>query len=131
MQGFKSRLGQLNAEKSKLNADFADSQNQVKALTAERDSLKNKAMDDASQGLATQIETLRHEKSLLEKALAEEKASKVQVQDPDQVSLIVRHPHLPVPITYWILVRLHYGKKGTNCSQRRRAGSVVQVAILP
>jgi hypothetical protein len=55
MQGFKSRLGQLNAEKSKLTADFAESENQVKVLTAERDSLKGKAVEDASQELAAQI----------------------------------------------------------------------------
>jgi nucleoprotein TPR len=92
MQGFKSRLGVLNTEKSKLNSDLAEHQNQIKALTTERDALKNATLNESAKELAQQVETIRREKVALEKALADEKAAKVPTtseQSMEQAATIV------------------------------------------
>jgi len=126
MQGFKSRLGQLNTEKSQLNADLAESQSQIKALTTERDALRSKATDSVPADLA-ELETLRREKGQLEKALAEEKAAKV-IENPEQASLIVSECPLSLSaIVYRTLPRSHCEKKEISCLQRRRVGSTVPV----
>jgi nucleoprotein TPR len=111
LQGFKSRLGALNTEKSKLNAELAESQTQIKALTAERDGLKNATLNDSSRELTQQVESLRRENAVLEKALADEKAAKATAnseQSADQAAIIVRE--LP---THWhrhVTYRFHPGQ---------------------
>ena len=92
VQGFKSRLGIVNAEKSKLAADFAELQNQMKVLTAERDALKNTTSSEPSKNLTQELDALRREKAVLEKALADEKATKILApseQSTERASIIV------------------------------------------
>ena len=92
VQGFKSRLGIVNAEKSKLAADLAELQNQMKILTAERDALKNATSNEPSKNFTQELDALRREKAVLEKALADEKATKILApseQSTEQASIIV------------------------------------------
>jgi nucleoprotein TPR len=96
MQGFKTRLGALNTEKSKLSADIVEHQNQIKALTMERDTLRTTLPSDSSTQLAQQVEVLHREKAALEKMLAEEKAAKVAAtgkESTDEASLFVRRSY--------------------------------------
>ncbi|KIJ62559.1 hypothetical protein HYDPIDRAFT_93869 [Hydnomerulius pinastri MD-312] len=74
----------FNSEKSALSQTISDLQANVKSLTAERDSLRGGASAD---GTSSQLEAMRQEKAALEKALADEKASKASSQatpSPDQ-----------------------------------------------
>lgn len=92
----KQQLGASNGEKSTLNRTLADLQAELKSVAAERDSLRANAGTgaDASKELTSQLELLRQEKATLEKALADEKASKAATApqatpSPDQSALVV------------------------------------------
>jgi nucleoprotein TPR len=89
----KQQLGASNSEKSTLNRTLASLQAELKSVAAERDSLRGNAGTgaEASKELASQLESLRQEKAGLEKALADEKASKAAAAQaaPDQSSAIV------------------------------------------
>jgi nucleoprotein TPR len=86
--GFKSRLGQLNNEKSQMTATITELRNQIKTLTAEGSQAA--AVNDEAQSLKQQLENLRREKEGVEKQLAEEKASKSSLpQTPEHESVIV------------------------------------------
>lgn len=92
-ESFRQRLGQVNQERSRMNQQVKELQEQVKTLTAERDTLRAGASVSADSGasneLNAQIDTLRHEKATLERALAEEKAKPSQsASSPDQTALI-------------------------------------------
>jgi hypothetical protein len=93
-------------------------------LTAERDSLKASIPPDSnSQRLAEQFEVLREEKAVLEKALANEQASKSQDADPAQTALIVRGKF--VASGYCLqsaLRRPPSEKKETSCYWKSKAG---------
>lgn len=85
-KGFRDRLGQLNSEKSTLNATISDLSSKLKAVTAERDSLKAAPAqsNDSTQELAQQLEVLRREKAAVDKLLDEETAKPKGA--PDQSS---------------------------------------------
>lgn len=91
----KQQLGASNSEKSTLNRTLAGLQAELKSVVAERDSLRANSGTGAetSKEFTSQLESLRQEKVELEKALADEKASKAaatQVEpSSDQSSLIV------------------------------------------
>ena len=91
----KQQLGASNSEKSTLNRTLASLQAELKSVAAERDSLRGNAGTgaEASKEVTSQLESLRQEKAGLEKALADERASKAAVAQaaplPDQSSLIV------------------------------------------
>ncbi|KAF8443123.1 hypothetical protein L210DRAFT_3620711 [Boletus edulis BED1] len=86
----RQQLGASNSEKSALNRTLADLQAELKSVVVERDSLRNSAGTGAE--LTSQVELLRQEKVALEKALADEKASKAAAAQstplPDQTPLI-------------------------------------------
>ena len=90
----RQQLGASNSEKSNLNRTLADLQAELKSAVAERDALRAGAGAgagaEASKELAGQLESLRQEKAVLEKALADEKASKgIATPSPDQSSVVV------------------------------------------
>ncbi|EGN98500.1 hypothetical protein SERLA73DRAFT_169454 [Serpula lacrymans var. lacrymans S7.3] len=94
-EAVRQRLGLLNNEKSQLNATVAELRAQVKTLTTERDAIQSSAAPVLTSGsgndLTDQVESLRKEKNSLEKALADEKATKNQPPvdpNPDLVSTI-------------------------------------------
>lgn len=92
----KQQLGASNGEKSTLNRTLADLQAELKSVVVERDSLRANTGNGAevSKEVTSQLESLRQEKIALEKALADEKASKAvaaqTAPSPDQSSVIVR-----------------------------------------
>jgi peptidoglycan hydrolase CwlO-like protein len=131
MQGFKSRLGVLNTEKSKLNSDLVEHQNQIKTLTAERDALKNTSSNESSKELVQQVDTLRREKAALEKAFADEKAAKnstTSENSTEQASIIVRYRTFYIALAYRTSSRLLFGKNEINYSLRKQ--SVIQVLLV-
>jgi nucleoprotein TPR len=73
-----------------LNASITDLNNQLKAVTAERDLLKsNASTGDASREMAQQMETLRREKAEVELMLAEKAKPPVAEATDESASLIV------------------------------------------
>ncbi|KAI6139407.1 hypothetical protein BKA82DRAFT_25515 [Pisolithus tinctorius] len=94
MEGFRQRLGHVNQERSRMNQQVKELQEQVRTLTAERDTLRVGAGastdSDASKELTAQLDSLRHEKAALEKALAEERAKppSLPTPSPDQAALV-------------------------------------------
>ena len=94
-KGFRDRLGQLNSEKSALNASITDLNNKLKAVTAERDLLKStESTIDTSRELAQQLETLRREKAEVENMLKEEKAKLPASTAPDESASIIVCVHM-------------------------------------
>ena len=99
-EAFRQRLGMLNNEKSQLNATVADLRNQLKTLAAEKDALQSSTISaaadesnaDTMKELTSRIEALVQEKSDLEKALTDERATKPQPAsdpNPEFISTIV------------------------------------------
>ncbi|KAF8843385.1 hypothetical protein BDN67DRAFT_924393 [Paxillus ammoniavirescens] len=85
----KSHLGIINGERSALKQSMSDLQAELKSVTAERDSLR--ANSSIGADASRELETLRQEKATLEKALADEKASKTisqTVPSSDQSLLV-------------------------------------------
>ena len=95
INNLRQQLGASNSEKSTLNRTLADLQAELKSVVTERDSLRGNAGTgvEASKELTSQLESLHQEKAGLEKALADEKASKAAAAQaaplPDQSSLVV------------------------------------------
>lgn len=123
----KQQLGASNSEKSTLNRTVADLQAELKTVVAERDSLRNAGTNtEASKELTSQLESVRQEKAGLEKALADEKASKAAptppAPSPDQSLLIVSSCTHALLSFFSHVRRRVCGLRGINSLLRKRVG---------